>query len=136
MFYGNIEPLQLFVLRIFVAVKWFHLTMKCFVSSAGSNCRRLPAVFTGSLQNSLDNVVISGAPADVPFHLMSDKLFVQHAIVPIDEINGSHDHARGTEAALKAMALAKCFLNGVQLLPVGKAFNGRNFRSGCTCRKN
>src|SRR5690606_32436656 len=49
---------------------------------------------------------------------------------------GSHDHARGTESALKAMALAKCFLNGVQLLPVGKAFNGRNFRSGCTCRKN
>src|SRR5208283_1855371 len=57
----------------------------------------------GALRHRLDDVLVTGAAAEVAFELRSNRLLVGTR-VPMHQIDRAQDHARGAESALQAVA--------------------------------
>src|SRR4029077_17969674 len=67
----------------------------------------------------LDDVVVAGAATEVAFEAVAN-LGLAGALVPLEELVGGHDHARGAEAALEAMLLPEALLDRVELPILGE----------------
>ncbi len=65
--------------------------------------------------------MIARAPAEVAFDAVADFIFGR-AFVFVEEGNGRHDHAGGTETTLKAMTFNESFLNRMEFA-VGEPFD-------------
>src|SRR6185295_14112754 len=89
--------------------------------SCGASRHPLRRVF-----DRADDIVVTGAAAKVAFELMPDARTIGR-LSAADHIDSGHNHARGAEAALKAMIVAKSLLNRMQLAILGKPFNRRDF---------
>src|SRR6202043_2644936 len=64
--------------------------------------------------NRLDDIVVTGATAEIAFELVPDRLVVELVALAVHDVDGGHDHARRAIAALQAMMLAECLLHGMQ----------------------
>src|SRR6185295_1023785 len=53
----------------------------------------------GTGKHGGNDVVIARAATDIPFQIGADHLLAQAPTTPRDDVDGSHDHARRTEAA-------------------------------------
>src|SRR5215470_5393418 len=73
--------------------------------------------------HGLHDVLISGATADVAFEPVTDRVLARLRIV-LQKIGGAHDHSGRAEAALKPVALTKCFLHRSELAVFLEAFDG------------
>src|SRR5215475_1435729 len=68
----------------------------------------------GGPLDGLDDVVVARAAAEVAFEPVAD-LRLRRLRVALEELGGGHDHAWGTEAALKAVLLPEAFLDRMEL---------------------
>jgi hypothetical protein len=73
--------------------------------------------------------VIAGATADIAFKFLPHGLLVQLAAVPLDHVDGRHDHAGGAKPALQTMVLAEGGLYRMQFATGGQAFDRQDFRT-------
>src|SRR5258706_11658199 len=79
----------------------------------------LPSLFY--FNNSIYNIRISAATADIPAHKLPD--FVSRICMSLtDTGNRTHDLARGAITALKAIMLYKCLLHGMQFIAFRQSF--------------
>ena len=77
------------------------------------------------MANSLHNVVVAGAAAQVAVQSVTD-FFFRGVWVLRKQVDGGHDHARRAETALKAVALLERLLNWVPFIFGRKTLNGRH----------
>src|SRR5271166_2016127 len=77
--------------------------------------RSCGAHFARPLSDRLDDVVVTGAAADVAFEPMADRGFVEVRALAVDEVDGRHDHPRRAEAALEAVIVLERLLHRMQL---------------------
>jgi hypothetical protein len=71
--------------------------------------------------------VIASAAANIAFKLMADGVFIKLLALAVDDVDGRHDHARGTEAALQTMLFMERLLHRVQTATLaGNTFNRGN----------
>src|SRR5438105_2319325 len=87
--------------------------------------RRAGVHFLGCRSNRLDNVVVSGAPAEIAFEAQANILVGEFAVV-LNQAQGGHDHSRGAVATLKRVVVVEGLLEGVQLPIVDKSLDGGN----------
>src|SRR5579884_278869 len=73
--------------------------------------------------NCVDNVLITGAPADVPFNAMPD-LLLRRVGIPVKELLRGHDHAGSAEAALRSVFIPESLLNAMEFAIGREAFDG------------
>ena len=57
-------------------------------------------MFCGAGFNSRDDVMITGAAADIAFKLVTNRVVIKLLALTIDDIDRCHDHARRAEATL------------------------------------
>src|SRR5438093_1957769 len=81
----------------------------------------------GSPLDSLDDVVVARAAAEVAFQPVAD-LGLRRPRGALEELGGRHDHARRAEAALQAVLLPEAFLDGVELAVLGHPLDGLHLR--------
>src|SRR4029079_1750986 len=62
---------------------------------------------SGALRHRLDDVVIAGAPAEVAFETLANRVLVG-AGVPVDEIDRAQHHSRRAEATLQPVTILEC----------------------------
>src|SRR5579859_3498229 len=80
-----------------------------------SGTRNSPGpLLAGRGQNCADNIVVAGAPAQVPLEGGSDLVLGGRRIL-VEQGHARHDHARGAEPALQPVLGAECPLHRVQL---------------------
>src|SRR4051812_47860830 len=89
------------------------LDMMSLLPSFGGRLGGLGAHRLGPCQHGLDDVVISGATANVTLQPFAHGLLVQ-VLVGLGQIDGTHDHAGCAIAALKPMMLAERRLHRVE----------------------
>ena len=77
----------------------------------------------GRMLNRADNVVITGATAEIAFYGFPDFGF-RRIRIALKQVGSHHDHARCAEPALKAVLLVEGFLKGMEGIPGCQAFNG------------
>src|SRR5215469_18209609 len=65
-------------------------------------------------RDSLHDIVVAGAAAEIAFELMADGLIVELVALAVHHVDGGHDHARRAIAALQAVMLAEGLLHGMQ----------------------
>src|ERR1700742_1093532 len=104
-----------------------------------SSCQLLQSSLFGGLRDShapggvkhrLDDVVVTGAAADIAFELLPDGRFVKLSAVAVHDIDRRHDHARRAVAALKSVIVAEGGLHRVQLIAFRDAFDGGDVGTG------
>src|SRR5487761_2644790 len=83
----------------------------------------------GASGDGFDNIVVTGATADVAFEFFTDRVLGQFVALAVDHIDRGHDHARRAITALQSMMLAEGRLHGMQFRTVGEAFNGGDMRA-------
>ena len=76
----------------------------------------------------VDDVLISGAAADVALEAVADLLLGRVGIA-IDDLLGRHDHAGRAEAALQSVLVPESLLHRVELAVSGQAFDGQDARA-------
>src|SRR5262245_35388772 len=67
----------------------------------------------------LDDVVVAGAAAQIALEEVADLGFAR-LLLALEELVGSHDHARCAEAALEAVLLPEALLDRVELSVLGE----------------
>ena len=78
----------------------------------------------------LDDVVVTGAAAEIAFQAFADFLLGQAVGMRLHQVDGGHDHAGGTEAALQCVMLAEHLLHRVQrAVGRGKALDREDARA-------
>src|SRR5690606_20256649 len=92
--------------------------------SSSPVCALLHCLRTGLY--GFDNVMISGAAADIALEPFADLLLAGVRLA-LGQIDRAHDHAGRAEAALQPVVLAERLLHGMQLAVAGQALNGRDF---------
>src|SRR5579863_9688830 len=70
----------------------------------------------GGIKHRLDDVVVTGAAADIAFQFVPDGRLVELAAVAMDDVDRRHDHAGRAVAALQAMIVAKRGLHRMQFI--------------------
>jgi hypothetical protein len=88
---------------------------------------RLPPLLRGVI-NCLNNLMISGAPAEVARDTNTDVLFTR-GMCMIEEILGAHEHPRRAEPAVNSIVIKERFLQRREGLPLRKTFDGRDIPS-------
>ena len=84
----------------------------------------------------LDDIVIAGAAAQIAVEFGADGLLGGVGMV-VHQVDGAHHHARGAEAALQAMMLAKRLLHRMQrAIGLGQAFDGDDIGALCLHRQD
>src|SRR5262249_34233520 len=78
----------------------------------------------GAGGNRLDDVVVSGAPAQVAVELVPDGLLVELVALATHHIERRHDHAGRAEPALQSVVLAERLLHRMQLVAPGHRLDG------------
>src|ERR1700744_2719730 len=73
----------------------------------------------GAGRNRFNDVLVTGAAAQIAFELFADDVIGQVVALAMDHIDRGHDHAGGAEAALQSVMLAERFLHRVQRRAVG-----------------
>src|SRR6266536_316898 len=82
------------------------------------------AQLTRRVAHGPDDVLVSGAPAQVAFEPFAD-LRVGGVRVGVEQVDRGEDHARGAEAALESVPLVEGALHGVQgVVGAGEPFDG------------
>src|SRR6266566_2103188 len=82
----------------------------------------------GAGGDRLDDVLVAGAAAEIAFELFADGVLGEVMALAVDQIDGGHDHAGRTEAALQAMVLAEGLLHRMQRRAVGgQSLDGPDF---------
>src|SRR5262249_37584886 len=77
--------------------------------------------------NRLDDVVVAGAAANIAFELFTDGAIVELVAFAADNVDGRHDHAGRTEAALQSVIFAKRLLHRMQRTVRGRqTFDGQD----------
>src|SRR5688572_16260675 len=89
-----------------------------------------------SRQYRLDDVVISGASADVAFEFVPHRRLVESLRMAGDHVGRRHDHAGRAETALQTMMLPERRLHRMQFRAVGKSFDCKDIRAGSLCGKH
>lgn len=77
---------------------------------------------SGDIHDRLDNVHVAGAPAQVSFDEVA-HFFPVELVMLAHKIDGAHDEARSTEAALERVMACERSLDWVQLAICGEAFD-------------
>src|SRR5690242_18554249 len=72
--------------------------------------------------HGLDDVVVARTAADIAVEAVADLLFAETGVV-FGQRDRGHHHARGTEAALQAVIVAKGLLHRMQGAVLGEAFD-------------
>src|SRR5258705_13931124 len=85
----------------------------------------------GGVEHRFDDIVVTGAAADIAFQLLPDGFLVELAAVAIDDIDRRHDHARGAIAALQAVIVAERGLHRMQDVPLRDALDGSDIGAVC-----
>jgi len=91
-------------------------------------------MFSGILY-SFDNILITGATADIAFEGCTNLFFAGIGIV-LEEIVRGHNHAGGTEATLETVLLPEAFLDGVETAFGGESFDSGYFAAICLYSQN
>src|SRR6266852_5613047 len=73
----------------------------------------------GARRDRLNDVLITGAAAEIAFELFANGVLAEIVALAVDDINRGHDHAGRAEAALQAMMLAERLLHRMQRRAVG-----------------
>src|ERR1017187_3499704 len=92
----------------------------------GSGGHELRSCLVRSFLDRVDDVLVARAAAEIAVQTVAD-LFVGGVRVALQQLAGSHDHARRAEAALEAVLVPEGFLHGVQIAIGGQAFDGDDF---------
>jgi hypothetical protein len=71
------------------------------------------------------NILVASTAADVALQPFANLGLAGVGVI-FEQLVGSHNHARGAEAALQAMFLPEAFLNGMQFAFRGQSFNRGN----------
>src|SRR5919106_7006674 len=79
---------------------------------------------TGILDGT-DDVVISGATAQVPLDAVSD-LGLRRVVILLEKRHGRHDHPGSAESALETVAFPESLLDGVKLAIVRQTLDRKN----------
>src|SRR5690242_18724609 len=82
----------------------------------------------GRGSHGVDDVLISGAAAQVAFQPVPDFLFTGIRIA-FQDLLGGHDHAGRAKTALQAMLVPESFLHLVELAVGGQALDGEDLRA-------
>jgi hypothetical protein len=81
----------------------------------------------GGSKNSLDDIVVTRATANVALQTVADVIFTEFSGAFMNQIDSAHDHARRTKAALQTVMLPEHRLQGMKLAIVGcHPFDGRD----------
>src|SRR5262249_12989699 len=98
--------------------------VRCSASSLRSAEVPIPFPFSGTRRrlDRLDDVVVAGAPAEVPFERLAN-LVVGRVRVPCQDLGRGHDHPGGAVAALEGVVLVKRALKRVQLAVLREALD-------------
>jgi hypothetical protein len=86
--------------------------------------------FGGCVHDGSDDILVTGATAQHRRQAGTDFLFARRWICA-EEIQGSNQHSRGAEAALKAVLLVERLLQRMQLSPFRNALDGYDIRTIC-----
>src|SRR5258707_5851355 len=78
----------------------------------------------GRIEHRFDDVVVTGAAADVAFQLVPDGGLVELAAIAVHDIDRRHDHAGGAIAALQAVIVAERRLHRVQFVALRDTLDG------------
>ncbi len=78
---------------------------------------------SGCVQDRLDDLLIAGATAEIPFQTVPDLLFGRLGIL-LQQRNGRHDHSGRAVAALQSVFLPKGILHRMQLFTLRQPFDG------------
>src|SRR5438552_15488133 len=57
----------------------------------------------------LDNVVITGAAAEIALEFLANRMLVEVVALAVHHVDRCHDHSGRAKSALQAVVLAKCF---------------------------
>src|SRR5215472_14015769 len=68
----------------------------------------------GAGGDRLDDVLITGAAAEIAFELLANDLFGEIVTLAVNHVDRGHDHARRAKAALQPVMLAEGFLHWMQ----------------------
>src|SRR5579859_1818490 len=74
--------------------------------------------------HGLDDVHVTGAAAEVAFEALADLVFGRIGVL-LEKVGRGHDEAGRAVAALQAVLVPESLLDGVQLIAVGHALDGR-----------
>src|SRR5690606_19329888 len=102
------------------------------VRKTSGGFRSLPSPFShrfGGCQYGLDDVMISGAAADVAFQFGAHRLLVKSLRMTADHVGRRHDHPRRAETALQSVMLAERRLHRMKIIRTRKPFYRKDFRS-------
>src|SRR5882757_11554427 len=77
-------------------------------------------------RDRLDDIMITGAAADIAFKLLADGLVVERVALARHHIDRRHDHAGCAEAALQAVIVAERLLHRVQRRAIGEPLDGEH----------
>src|SRR5437764_5203331 len=83
-----------------------------------------------SILHSFDNILITGATADIAFEGCTNLFFTGIGIV-LEKIVRGHNHAGRTEATLETVFLPEAFLKGMEAAFGGQALNSGYFAPIC-----
>src|SRR5262249_6948721 len=75
--------------------------------------------------DGFDDVLISGAPAEIASQLLAQRRALEGDAV-IGQRDGGEQEPRRAVPALEGVRIAKCLLHGVQLAPPRETLNGRD----------
>src|SRR5437588_11038574 len=64
--------------------------------------------------DGIDEILLAGTAAEIPVKLAPDRDAIRR-LAAADHVDGSHDHSRCAETALKRMMVAKRRLYGMEL---------------------
>src|SRR6516225_402553 len=76
----------------------------------------------------VDDVLVSGAAADVALEPVANLLFAGSGVT-VDNLLGGHDHPRSAESALEAVLVPEGFLYRIELAVVCQPFHGYDLRA-------
>src|SRR5206468_1371622 len=93
--------------------------------AARGSRRRSRSTLLGRHPDRLDDLVVTGAPAEIPEHPLPD-LRLARVRIRVEERLGRHDLARGADAALKSAGVDERLLDGMESLVLGEALDGRD----------
>jgi hypothetical protein len=84
--------------------------------------------FLSGVLNGVHDVLVAGTATEVPLDAASNFSLGRFCIA-FEKLVNADDHPGCAKATLKAMALPKAFLDGVQVAILGKTFDGGDFRT-------
>jgi len=81
--------------------------------------------FCGGVLDGLDDVIVTGAAAQVPGNTPPDLLLGRIGIF-FQQFHGPHQHTRGAETAVEPVILFEAFLKGMHFTRRGQPFHRGN----------